>query len=221
MNERGWGWTASEIRRVHLLEWIAEASVGHPERYINVKAFYDGRSDQSKNDFGVARTDFAALVQERQIMDGSGIGGIESMAAMLAPQGHDFLEQLRARRAKKGQRRTACRDAMVAWLYSADATNRVRRSIRHRMLEDPQYGIWLAALFDPVDLADAALWLQDKGLVDGLGADQATGPLQLYLTSPGIACAERFNSDTRRYQEERMGQRSGPTVTIGNNSGPL
>ena len=220
-NERGWGWTASEIRRVQLLEWVAEESVAHPELWVEVKAFYDVRPDQSENDIGVAFADLAYLTEERRIANGSGVGGIESMAAMPTPQGRDFLEKLRARRGNKGERRTACRDAMVAWLYATDATNPLRRALRDRMPQDPQHYMWLAAPFDSVDIADAALWLHDQGLVDGLGAEQETGPLQLYLTSPGIACAERFDSNTRRFQEERMGRRFGHTVTISNNSGPV
>lgn len=221
MGGRGWGWTASEIRRVQLLEWVADEPVEHAGDYAEVKAFYDARLDQSENAMGVAHDDLTYLTEVRLIRNGSGIGGIESMAAMLTAQGHDFVEQLRARRTHKVQRRTACRDAMVAWLYAAEATSTLRRALRAGMLEDPWHGIWLAAPFNLVDLADAALWLQDQGLADGLGADQEIGPLQLFLTGPGIACAEHFDSDTRRYQEERMGQRSGPTVTIGNNSGPV
>ena len=221
MNERGWSWTASEIRRVQLLEWVAEESAEHPERYVEVKAFYDVRPDQSENDIGVASDDLTYLADARLIANGSGIGGIESMAAMLTPQGHDFLERLRAQRAHKGQRRTACRDAMVSWLYAADATNVDRMVLRELMLKDLQHGIWLAAPFVPFDLADAAAWLREQGLVDGSEIDQDPGPIRLHLTGSGIACAERSDSDTRRYQEERMGHRSGPTVTIGSNHGPL
>ena len=54
---RGWSWTASEIRRVQLLEWVAEESAEHPERYVEVKAFYDVRPDQSENDIGLASDD--------------------------------------------------------------------------------------------------------------------------------------------------------------------
>ncbi len=221
MNERGWGWIASEIRRVQLLEWIAQESVEHPERYVEVKAFYDGRPDQSENDIGVAFADFAALVEEQRITNASGIGGIESMAAMLTAQGHDFVEQLRAQRAHKVQRRTAYRDAMVAWLYAADATSIDRMVLRDTMLQDPRHGIWLARPFAPADLADAAIWLREERLVDGSGIEEDPAPIRLHLTGTGIACAERFDSDTRRYQEEPLGHRSGPTVTIGNNHGPL
>jgi hypothetical protein len=221
VNERGWGWTASEIRRVQLLEWVAAESVKHPEQYVEVKAFYDARSDQSENDIGVAFGDLAYLTEARLIANGSGIGGIESMAVMLTPQGHDFRERLQAKRAHKGQRRTACRDAMVAWLYAADATIIERMVLRKPILEDSQHGMWLAAPFTPADLADAAVWLRDQGLVAGLEIDQDPGPIRLYLTGPGIACVERLGSDTRRYEEERMGHHSGPTVNIGHNSGPF
>jgi hypothetical protein len=221
VNERGWGWTASEIRRTQLLEWVAEESVARPGVYAEVKAFYDARPDQSENDSGVARDDLASVAEARFILDGSGMGGIEALAVMLTTQGHDFVERLRARRANKGQRRTACRDAMVSWLYAADATNSNRAVIRELMLDDPQHGIWLASPFARADLADAAAWLREQGLVDGVEVDQDPGPIVLRLTARGIACAERFDSDTRRYQEGRMERRSGPTVNIGNNHGPL
>lgn len=110
---------------------------------------------------------------------------------------------------------------MISWLYAVDATNTDRMLLRELMLEDPQHGMWLAAPFAPADLADAAAWLHDQGLVDGLEIDQDPGPIRLYLTGSGIACAELFDSDTRRHQEERMGQRSGPTVNIGSNHGPF
>jgi hypothetical protein len=221
VNERGWGWTASEIRRIQLLAWIAEQSARHPERYANIKAFYDARLGLGGNVFEMARSDLAFLAGVQFVMDGSGIGGIESKAAMLTPQGHDFLEQLQARRAQQVERRTACRDAMVAWLYAADAMDAMRRIDRDAMLQDPRHGMWLAVPFTANDLAEAAAWLHEHRLVDGLGADQAIGPLSLYLAAPGITCAEHYDSDTRRYLEEGMGRRSGPTVNIGSNHGPF
>jgi hypothetical protein len=37
MNERGWGWTASEIRRAQLVEWIVPQS---GVEYVPVGPFY-------------------------------------------------------------------------------------------------------------------------------------------------------------------------------------
>lgn len=64
MNERGWGWTASEIRRVQLLEWIAAEYAKHPAEASEVKAFYDTRSDQTENDNGVAFGDLTDMLHE-------------------------------------------------------------------------------------------------------------------------------------------------------------
>jgi hypothetical protein len=141
MSARGWGWTSSDIRRVQLLEWIAKQSTEHPELYVDVKDFYDARPDQSENVVAVAWGDLTHLEKQGLVAEASGMGGIEAMAAMLTSQGQDFLETLLARRADRGQRRTACRDTMVAWLYSVDATNDMNLALRDAMLQDPQHGI--------------------------------------------------------------------------------
>jgi hypothetical protein len=201
--------------------WIAYRSAEHPEQYVDIKEFYDVFPDQDVNDAGVARGDVAFLAEQRLVKDGSGIGGIETMAALMTPQGHDFLEQLAARRADKIQLRTACRDAIVAWLYAADAVDPMRRLDRTVLLQDSRYGSWLAVPFTSDELAEAAAWLHENHLVDGPTIDQAIGPIHLYLTGAGITCAEHFDSNTRRYLEERMGRRSGPAVNIETNHGPF
>jgi hypothetical protein len=223
MNDRGWGWIASEIRRVKLLEWIADESAKYPEQSAKIKVFYDARTDQSENDGATAFGELAFLDDAGLVRSdfGAGIGSIEIIGAWLEPRGSDHLERLHAQRAHKGQRRTACRDAIVAWLYAADATIVERMVLRERIHQDPAHGVWLAAPFTPADLAEAAAWLYDQKFVDGLVHDQDPGPVRLHLTGAGIACAEQFDTDTRRYGEARMGRRSGPTVHIGHNSGPF
>lgn len=48
------------------------------------------------------------------------------------------------------------------------------------------------------------------------------GPVRLYLTDAGVTCAEDFESDAARYVDaQSRGSKSGPTVNIGNNSGPF
>jgi hypothetical protein len=63
VNERGWGWSASEIRRVQLLERVADEPVEHPGEYAEVKAFYDARPDQNENAIGVANDDLTYLTE--------------------------------------------------------------------------------------------------------------------------------------------------------------
>jgi hypothetical protein len=221
MDARGWGWTRSDIRRVQLLESIAVDSAKHPDQYVDVKDFYDGRPDQSENEFTVAWGDVTYLDERGLIAEATGMGGIEAISAMLTPGGRDFLETLLAKRANRGQRRAACRDAMVAWLHSVDAMNDANQFLRDVMLQDPRHGIWLAAPFTASDLADAAVWLRAQELVDGHLIDEDPAPIRLYLTVRGIACAENFDADVSRYLEKQMTPGSGPTVNIKHNSGPF
>ncbi|HEY1624552.1 MAG TPA: hypothetical protein VGG16_12205 [Streptosporangiaceae bacterium] len=221
MDERGWGWTASQIRQIRLIEWVAAQSAGRPAVYIDVKPFYDALPDQSENEFEIAYADLKLLEEQRLITQASGLGGIESLAVMITPQARDLLEQVRAARANKSQRKSACRNAMVAWLYSIDATNDTNMPVRDAMLNDVQHGIWLAEPFVPADLADAAAWLHRQGLIKGILIDQDPGPVRLYLTDAGTACAQGFNSDVGRFLESQTERGSGVTVNIGNNSGPF
>lgn len=221
MDERGWGWTASRIRQTKLIEWIAAQSAGRPDLYVEVKPFYDGHFGQSENKFEIAYADLKLLEEQRLITQASGLGGIEALAAMVTPQAHDLLEKLRAARANRVQRRTACRNAMLAWLYSIDAMSRANMPVRDAMLNDCQHGTWLAQPFASGDLAEAAAWLLRQGLVEGIMVDQDEGPIRLYLTDAGVSCAEDFESDAGRYLKRQADRGSGPMVNIGNNSGPF
>ena len=54
-------------------------------------------------------------------------------------------------------------------------------------------------------------------MVGGITVDQCEGPVRLYLTDAGVACAEEFGSDTARYvaaQRPAAGPAGSNTVTI-------
>lgn len=222
MDARGWGWTASDVRQARLIEWLAEHSAGRANVYVEVKEFYEGLADQTENRFEIAHADLKLLEEQRFITQASGVGGIESMAAMLTAQGHERLERLRARRMDKVQRRAASRDAMIAWLYSVDATNDAVLPVRDLMLADARHGTWLAEPFSAADLADASTWLHSNGLIAGITIDQDPGPIRLHLTSAGVACAEGFDSHADRYLASRLAASAGaPTINIGSNNGQL
>jgi hypothetical protein len=60
-----------------------------------------------------------------------------------AAQGvRDLAEELRNTRADKRQRKTACRDAMVDWLYSEDVTIAAETLVWNAVLDDPPHGLW-------------------------------------------------------------------------------
>jgi len=140
-----------------------------------------------------------------------------------AAQGvRDLVEELQNTRADKRQRKAACRDAMVDWLYSQDATTAADNLVRNAMLDDPRHGLWWAEPFTARDLDDAAAWLKRNGLVDGPMVEQEEGPVRLYLIDGGVTCVEDFGADTGAYMDaQRRGPKSGPTLHIGTNSAPF
>lgn len=172
------------------------------------------------NTYQIARGDLDFLHSGSLLRLAAGLGGIESLDVMATPQGRAFAEELKAARDNKQRRRTACRDAMVDWLYSRDALS-PPGVIRETMLEDPQRGYWFAEPFSDDDLDSAAAWLCRQRLADGTLVDQAQGPIILYLTDAGVTCAEDFGSDTGACLDKQQYRAAGPTVHIGVNRAPV
>lgn len=197
MEDRGWGWPASKVRQTRLIEWLAPRSSS--VEYVSVKPFYDGQPDQAALTIQVVHDELSDLEQRSLIHLYAGIGGIESYDAVATAQGRRLAEEIQARRADRRLRKTACRDAMIDWLYARDATGPLMQPARDVMLVDPRWGTWLGELFSADDLDTAAAWLNRHSLVRGAMADQCEGPVRLYLTDDGIACAEEFGSDTARF----------------------
>ena len=190
--------------------------------YVPVKPFYDSLPDQAMNGDHIARGDLDALGRRGLVDMAAGLGGMESLDALPTDAAHAWVEKLHATRTNRQLRRAACRDAMVDWLYSRDAVSSQVLPARDEMLDDPDRGLWFARPFSEVDLDEAAAWLHRQGLVEGNTIDQAEGPVRLYLTDPGIQCAEDFASDTRSYTDkQRQSPTHGPTVNIQTNSGPF
>jgi hypothetical protein len=219
MSERGWGWTRAEIRQVHLAEWLARQSA---DQYISVVEFYDALPDQSMNNWDAAHSDLKSLEERGMISLSVAMGGIRGLHVSPGQGVRDLAEELKAVRANKRMRKAACRDAMVDWLHSLDATSELEMPVRDAMLDDPRHGIWFGEPFTADDLDEAAAWLERQGLVKGISVAGARGPVRLYLTDAGVTCAEDFDSYAARYLDaQSRGPRSGPILNIGTNSGPF
>jgi hypothetical protein len=220
MDERGWNWTPSEIRHAQLIEWLVQQSTERPGQGIEVEPFYIFLPDQSMNTSEIARGDLDYLESESLIRQMSGMGGIESLAAMITQEGRAFTERLQAARANKQRRRAAAHDAMVDWLYARDAL-RPPGLAWEGMLQDSARGYWFAEPFSWDEIDAASAWLQRRGLVDGTIIDQAEGPIIVYLTDTGVKCAEDFGSDTASYLEKQQYRAESPMLSVGTNSGQI
>src|ERR1700735_3549229 len=130
MDERGWGWTTSEIRQTQLVEWIVPQSA---DTYVPVKPFYDELADQDALTLAVVHGDLQSLQQCSLIDLAAGLGGLESYDVLATPEARRLVEELQARRVSKRLRKAACRDAMVDWLYSRDALSPLAQPARDEM----------------------------------------------------------------------------------------
>jgi hypothetical protein len=211
MEDRGWGWTASKIRQVRLVEWLVPQSSSMA--YVPVKPFYDAEPDQGALTVQVVHDELRELERQSLIDLAAGVGGVESYDARGTAEGRRLLEELRARRDDKRLRKIACRDAMVDWLYARNATSPMRDTARSGMLADPLRGTWLAESFSEDDLDAAAGWLERHRLVDGMTAWGEEGPVRLYLTDAGVTCAEESDSDTARFTALQQPNLTGVAVT--------
>jgi hypothetical protein len=213
MSKQGLGWTASEIRQAQLVEWIVPQQ--NAANYVPVKPFYEALSDQSANTNEIAHADLQRLGQQGLLDLALGLGGMEAFDVRVTAEARELAEQRQAARADRSQRRTACRVAMVDWLYSVEAVSELNLPVRNLMLDSPAHGVWYGQPFTEGDIDGAAAWLFRNGYVKGITIDQAEGPVRLYLTDAGVECAERYDSDVDRYSEARRMQGSGMIVSFG------
>lgn len=159
------------------MEWLVPQSSS--ATYVSVKPFYDAQPGQQALTTAVVHDELWEL-DRRSLLDfAPGLGGIEGYDALATAQGRRFTEELQSRRADKRQRKAACRDAMVDWLYGRDATSPLAQPARDEMLADPRRGTWLAEPFSEDDLDAAAAWLHRQHLVDGVSVDQCEGPVRI------------------------------------------
>ncbi len=149
------------------------------------------------NAWEVAHGDLKLLEERSLIGPTAAMGGIRALHVHHTQGARDLAEQLQAARANKRLRKSACRDAMVDWLHSRDATSPdPDMPDRDEMLADPQRGVWFGEPFSADDLDAAHL----AGLVH---CDIKPGNLlitddgQVKITDFGIAHVAGSWPDTR------------------------
>lgn len=220
MDGRGWDWPASEIRRAQLVEWVVRRSAEWGDGvYAPLDSFYDALPDQSINTYEIALDDVEDLERRSLIDLLNSRGSVWDLRAQSTPEGRAFTDDLQATRSDTQRRRSACRDAMVDWLYSRDAVKPLG-VVRDKILQDRR-GHFFAEPFTANDLDSAAAWLYRQSLVSGAMIAQAQGPVRLYLTDTGVKCVEDFGSDTGAYLQRQQSRPPGPTVNIGTNTAPF
>lgn len=205
-----WRLNADERRLVQLLLWLDDRDEG--ESQIEVAPFYDG--DQSR--MRQARSDLRDLeVRDWASPYFGGAMTLAGMTAVLSPTGRSAADTLRRNLKDQPGRRTACRSALVFWLYQVDALEVPTSAVDWIEMADTDHGLFYNDAFTELELERAAAWLHRHGLVDGPTVAEADAPVLAYLTDDGVDCAERYDSDTTKFLEARqMQQQLGATFHV-------
>ena len=112
MEERGWGWTATQIRQARFIEWLALQSSS--ATYVPVKTFYNAEPGQESLTTAAVHDELWDLNHRALIDFAPGVGDIEGYDALATAECRRFAEELQSRRADRRERKRACRDAIGA-----------------------------------------------------------------------------------------------------------
>lgn len=114
-------------------------------------------------------------------------------------------------------RQWACRSALVGWLFDVDAVESMTRSKTWEEFSVGARSEHNGTEFTDEEVDRAAAWLHRHKLLDGVTVAELDGPVRSYLTDRGLHCAERFDSDVRRYldaMDQPQQPSSGPTINV-------
>lgn len=206
MTDRGWSADSSVVLRHRTVTWLAERQREEPGR-IKSNADVAAALDADVRDV-VAAVDL--LAADGVCMPGDGMVPASS-SARLTPVGASLASAWATARASLRQRRAACRDALLEWLYEqpgevSDVTAFLP-DVRARFFGDP---------FSEAEANEALDYLGEVGLAKGISVAWGGSLLRPDVTADGKTCVERYNSSVGAWLA-RSG--TGTTFSISNSQG--
>lgn len=206
MTDRGWSADPSVVLRHRVVMWLAEQKYEQPSR-IN------SNTDVAES-LAVDVRDVAAAVDllgaDGLCLPGDGMDPVSS-SARLTPAGASLAGTWATSRRSLRQRRAACKDALLDWLYEQPGDLRdagqFQADVRAYFYDDQ---------FNEAEVSLALAHLQELGLVQGKRTAQSDRLLRPRVTSDGSTCVERYDSNVGAWLA-RAG--SGTTFSISHSQG--
>ena len=150
----------------------------------------------SPDELQYLRSDTHALEARGLLKVTRNLGGLSSVE--LTPTGLQEVTELHRRRADKAQRRVACRDAVLAWVYDQHEAEGGSAANIGDFSADPRSSFW-GDPFTQDEVAAATEYLDQKGLVTGQDVAQLRGLVTLLITDKGIDCVEHHGGSVSEY----------------------
>ena len=108
-------------------------------------------------------------------------------------------------------RARACRSGLLNWFYRQRIAQ-VHMPITGEFGQDDG-SRWEGVRFTDIEIQDAAEYLSDNGLINGVSVDQLRGPVRAEITTDGIDCATDWEGNVADYLHDHKGY--GPTINHG------
>jgi hypothetical protein len=185
-----------DVLRDQALEWIYGRAGGSQAKSIPLRDFVA--------EAGLEYDAGYALVRDLRVR-----GLVEDQSAMgdpcasLTPAGLRFVQQFRKQRQDPIRRAVAARNGLLRYLYEQDLRG-VHMPITGGILET-EHGSFMGDEFTPTEIDRAAEYLYAKGLIKGIRAAQARGPIRARITSNGQDCMEQRGGDVGEYLQSAHG----------------
>ncbi len=198
-----------QTRQLRLLVWLADQGDG----IYPLDEVYAGDEEAA-----LARRDVNALGAPGLVRPSLGGGpSLGAVQASITPAGRARAGEVKARQQDRSGRQWACRSALVSWLFDVDAVESMTSSKIWEEFFLNDRSTYYGDKFTDEEVDRAAAWLYRNGLIDGVTVAEFDGPVRSYLTNKGVRCAERFDSDVRRYldaMEQPRQPQGGPTFNV-------
>ncbi len=194
--------------RDQFMDWLYEKASGLSTENVSVNEFAELVGLDLDGAYTLNRYCMAeGLVDDKA----SGMG---HPCAMLTAYGIADVRERRHRREDPALRARACRTELLRWFYRQRLAQ-VRMPYTEKFAEDDG-SLWEGVRFTGVEIQDAAEYLSDKGLIEGVTVEEINGPVSAEITTDGIDCATDWEGNVADFLRDRRGY--GSQIT---NHGPV
>lgn len=206
MTERGWSADAAVVLRYRVVGWLADyqrerpghiPSNGDAAQALGVSSEDVGRVTESLASDSLCRIGPSLRTDSAPVMPEPGLDGLASKWATA--------------RISRRERRTACRDALLEWLYDKPGqvsdVSPFAADVRASFFGDN---------FEEQEINEALDHLVEVGLAKGIGVAWGGSVLRPELTAEGRTCAERYDGSVAKWLSRAS---SGTTFAISNSQG--
>lgn len=187
--------------RDQLVDWVYEKAHGTVTENIPIMEFAESVGLNRDGAYTLLR-----FCRDQGLLNDKA-SGMGNPCALLTSYGIADVLERRRRRADPALRAGACRTRLLRWFYRQRIAQ-VHMPITGHFGQDDE-ALWEGTRFSDVEIQDAAEYLSDKRLIEGLSVDQIRGPVRAEITSQGIDCVTDWESNVSQYLRDQRGY--GPT----------